>query len=284
MLLKSELCGLLALLFLVSACRDAKQEALALTECRKAEDCKDPNHCFGGTCVAPCERDADCAPSWLCSGRRDFGIAETRTYKFCRPATVEVGGSCKAVKDGCKKGLNCFKDQCKGPCEADKDCPGTERCLSIVIGGIVKQDELFKTCLPANEKEGQACDDYKEKMCARGLICLRGHCRKHCGGDEDCEAPKSCSAYSMPFNPSKRQYVYYCVAGTLKEGDACNADTDLPPEATCQRGLICDSKKKKCAELCESDGDCGKGRKCEGEEWEANVMVRWKNPTFRFCK
>jgi hypothetical protein len=235
--------------------------------------------------VAPCNGDTACASGWLCTGREDFGLADRKTYTYCRPAAVDAGGSCKAVKDGCKAGLNCFNDQCEGPCSADADCPDAERCLSVVVGFMYDAEKLFKLCVPANVNEGQICDDGKEQFCARGLTCLKGICRKPCGNDDDCDAPGSCSAFSMVLPaPGKRHNVYYCEAGTLNEGDACEVEWDLPPEKTCRRGLICDSAQKKCAVLCKAHEDCSDGRTCTGEEWDKNALTRLDEPHFRFCK
>lgn len=277
------LCGVVLLWGGLVGCKDAKKEAYELKPCSQG-GCTKPNRCLnsreGRVCIHPCSKDQDCPASMRCSGQHGgrFGISVQGS--FCRRSLVGVGGSCRALKDGCQKGLMCFDGQCTQPCKKDDQCPSNERCISFVTKRFgVQTGSGFRVCLKAEQKEDQACDSSK-LLCSRGLACMGKRCTKYCKNDQHCGPQKRChgAGYYQAYMVSiGKPDFYYCMQASLQAGASCQKGP-----FTCQYGLECISGL--CRKLCKSDDDCPGETSCQGRGWRNKYLAGIGNPDFLFCR
>lgn len=275
------LCGVL-ILWMLAGCKDAKKEAYELASCPKRGSCTKPNRCLrskeGRICVQPCAKDQDCPESMRCSGRHGgrFGISVQGS--FCRRALVDVGGSCVALKDGCRKGLMCFDSHCARRCKTDQQCADHERCIPFTRKNFTYA-VAFRVCLRSDQKEDAPCGGDKLR-CTRGLVCIDKRCTRPCKRDRDCGSKKRCEGAVYPQsylvgigNPS----YYYCMDASLSEGASCKKGP-----STCQYGLQCISGI--CRKLCKTDEDCQGETTCRGKAWKNKYVAGIGRPDYLFCK
>ena len=280
------LCFVLVGGLVVTGCENAEKQALKVVSCKSSRTCKKPNFCLrsrsGKFCVHPCKTDANCPKPMLCSGRHGgrFGLSDRGGY--CRRAAVGPGGSCRAIQDGCKKGLGCFRGLCRVQCKANRNCGKGERCVTISAKGLVRPGKrLFRACLKASVKEGGFCGK-GGRLCRRGLRCVSKRCVRLCRSHRGCSPLQKCAGaaykrYSVGIGkPSYR----YCIRATLRENAVCGG---RGRRVTCRRGMLCVNKR--CARLCRSNADCSGGRRCHGRGWRRKGFgLRTGKPDFRFCK
>lgn len=229
-------------------CKSAKEEAKTFKRCGQGRRCKSPNVCIrtgsrgDGVCIYPCKQDADCPKPFRCTG--GFKLSG-KSGRFCRRPSVDEGGACTRVQDGCKVGLRCFKDHCVRECSSDKGCPiKTTRCLKVVDttrdGKTGSQKGLYKGCVEAKQKHGQPCSRVGP-FCAQEHICYRGKCLHTCARDKGCPKGFICDGAFWTGTDAKRKQargtkpdIRYCRSAGGK-----NAACDLRRDKPCARGLSC---------------------------------------------
>ncbi len=83
---------------------------------------------------------------------------------------------------GCMPGLVCEDGLCRKVCGDTSDCPDDD--YTCQDGRCVKNT----TATP--RKEGESCS--AKQICAGGLECLDGICKKPCSGKNDCREGELC--------------------------------------------------------------------------------------------
>lgn len=235
-------------------CKSAKEEAKTFKRCGQGTRCKAPNVCIragsrgDGICIHPCKQESDCPKPFRCTG--GFKLSG-KSGRYCRRPSVDEGGACTRIQDGCKAGLRCFKDKCVRECGADKDCPiKTTRCLQVVDttrGGKTTKGSkkgLYKGCVEAKQKHNQPCSGVGP-FCAQEHICYRGKCLHTCNQDKGCPSGLICDgAFWKGADAARKQArgakpdIRYCRLAGGKNA-ACN----LRRGKTCARGLFCLSNR-----------------------------------------
>lgn len=134
----------LVLVMPVSACPDPC--VLTLSACNRSADCEGDNVCdiaaddevgcpvVGGLCIeGECGSDDDCDDG-ACCNRADH-VCTFLAESCAAPECVE--------DEDCKRDESCHSGTCRDRCQADFDCPGTERCGP---SGVCT-DELGTPCI-----------------------------------------------------------------------------------------------------------------------------------------
>lgn len=188
--------------------------------------------------------------------------------------------ACTIAKQNCNVGEACAaKDlSLAGACFAGfcdvvrQECPADQRCTHVRVGRIgVRQ------CVPSGTvNETGACAN--DSVCARGLRCVDGTCRRYCHETSHCGRSQVCSSFAVvapegeialtcrtfpacdPFGPAclvgqnctLLSNGPICLsAGTVAIGQPCSV-----PNAACAAGLQClvTNGQSRCEPLCNLDG------------------------------
>ncbi len=279
-------------------CKTAKEQAKTFKSCGHGSKCKSPNVCIRagsagrnkGICVYPCTRDEQCPQPFRCTGGYRLS---GKSGRYCRRPTVDEGGDCSRIQDGCKPAHRCFKSRCVLECKKLSDCPDLKkRCLQVVdtTRGSKGAKNLFRGCLGAKQTHGQRCAS-AGPFCARDHICYRRECIRTCVDDKGCAKGFICDgAFYRGVNARKNQAkgaepeVRYC-----RRAGGENAACDLHAGKTCARGLYCLSqrcrkiKRAKVGQPChESRGIfCAKAASCFGGKCRKQCKIDRECPKVR---
>jgi hypothetical protein len=232
-------------------CKTAKEQAKTFKACGKGSKCKSPNVCIRvgrsgeGICVYPCTRDDQCPQPFRCTGGYRLS---GKSGHYCRRPSVDEGGDCSRIQDGCMTDHRCFKNRCVLECTKLSDCPArTKRCLQVVDttrGGGKGAKNLFRGCLEAKQTHGQPCAS-AGPFCARDHICYRRKCIRTCADDKGCAKGFICDGAFYKGPDARRNQakgakpdVRYC-----RRAGGNNAACDLDAGKTCARGLYCLSRR-----------------------------------------
>jgi Putative metal-binding motif len=154
-----------------------------------------------------------------------------------------------SINSDCDSPLVCAFQSCHQQCDASRDCPDSELCVTSVRPHSVCQFPSEASCA-------------YNSQCVTGEVCARdGHCRDQCAADRDCIAGQVCASGACA-NPDE-----VASDGTLM----ANADRDAGAGTACQlssdcgnTGLIC--RQGYCGLQCREDIDCvppdGPGGSC----------------------
>jgi hypothetical protein len=233
--------------------------------CSRNKRCVKPQICLlrpqlsAGSCVHACSQDSQCGPGLACSGRFKTPVpAGQKSRRYCRRASVNVGGDCSRLTDGCKPGLQCAQDRtCVRACKIDGDCPADQRCkpVSVVRSFGRPSPPLYHACVSAAVKEGGVCSLGEHPRCGRGLRCHRNRCVKLCAADAGCGEGRVCDGRGTEaqVKPGAKPTAgfRYCRRAAA-QGQRCSKhwtrDVGCLPTLQCYRG--------RCRQPCTSDDDC----------------------------
>jgi len=282
---------LLGGLFQTTACDKNRQGQAGqppFLPCSQNKRCVKPQICLlrpqvsSGTCVHACRLDSDCAPSLACSGRFKGPRRNGQSPRsYCRRATVEVGGDCSRLTDGCKPGLQCAQGRtCVHACKVDADCPADQRCKPVPEARTFGRPAppLYHACVSAAVKEHGDCSTREHPRCGRGLRCHRNRCVKLCAGDTGCGEGRICDGRASepqvkPGAEPRRGFRYCRLAAS--QGKRCS--NHWSKDVGCQPGLQC--YRGRCRQPCSSHDDCPTNahRKLQCRR------RRWRKQSFRLC-
>jgi len=275
----------------VGACakdRQRQAERRPFQPCGRNKRCVKPQICLlrpqvsGGTCVHACRRDADCGPGLACSGRfQTPKRAEPRSRGYCRRASVDIGGDCSRLTDGCKPGLQCAEGRtCVRACKIDDDCPAHQRCEPVGKARTFGRPAppLYHACVKAVVKEGGVCSRVDHPRCGRGLRCHRNRCVRLCAADAACGEGRVCDGRGTETHlkpGAQASAVYRYCRRAAAQGERCSShwsrDVGCQPSLRCYRG--------RCRKPCTSHDDCPTNAhrklRCRRR--------RWRNHSLRLC-
>lgn len=256
--------------------------------CSRDKRCVKPQICLlrpqvtSGTCVQACATDGECAAGQTCTGRfqpdRHLGQPARR---YCRRASVDLGGDCSRLTDGCKPGLQCARGRtCVRACKVDTDCQRDERCEPVPEERTFGRPAppLYHACVKAAVKEGGACSHGAHPRCGRGLRCHRNRCVKLCAADAGCGTGRICDgrgtvAQVKPGAESSPGFRYCRRAAA--QGQRCSRHWSR--DVGCQEGLTC--YRGRCRQPCTSQDDCP-----AGDHRRLHCRTRrWRKQRFRLC-
>lgn len=208
--------------------------------------------------------------SRVCTPAGDAGI--------CGEADGEQGDSCAdGGQSDCVDGSLCLfngRDEayCSEVCRpAADDCPSGAYCFATGGGqGLCVQS--------GDIDDGEPCaDDFTG--CDEQLFCVEyqgeddpyAFCALQCERDRDCEDGQTCDPFGI------------CVeAGDGELGDPCVED-----RFSCGEDQFCvafGGRGARCSELCDSDGDCGSGSRCNFfAEGEGYCIPRGERRSGEYC-
>lgn len=134
-----------------------------------------------------------------------------------------------AINSDCDSPLVCAFQTCHQQCDASRDCPDSELCVTSVRPNAVCQFPSEATCA-------------YNSQCVPGEVCARdGHCRDQCTADRDCIAGQQCASGACA-NPAE-----VMADGTLAQstspdagaGTACQLSSDCGDTGlVCRQGLL----------------------------------------------
>ncbi len=142
--------------------------------------------------------------------------------------TRQINDPCDKT-NGCMPGLICEDGLCRKVCTDVNDCPDDSN-YSCQDGRCVKNTTA------APRKEGESCND--NQLCATGLDCQNGICKKPCTGKNDCLDGEICQ--NGKCIPEEK---------LPERGEPCTA------QGKCKAGLTC--IEQICQKECTLDEDCG---------------------------
>lgn len=233
--------------------------------CSRNKRCVKPQICLlqpdvsSGRCVQACGGDAQCGPGLACTGR--FHTPQkvgAKSRRYCRRTSVDVGGDCSLLTDGCKPGLQCAQGRtCVRACKVDGDCPTDQRCQPVPVVRSFGRPAppLYHACVKAAVPAGGVCSPGEHPRCGRGLRCHRNRCVKLCAADSECGAGRVCDgrgaeAQVKPGTEPIAGFRYCRLAAA--QGERCSnhrsRDVGCLPPLECHRG--------RCRLPCTSDDDC----------------------------
>ena len=218
-----------------------------------------------------CETDGDCGPCKICDDGDCVQVGCPEGYVYtggspccakrcdCDDPNCPTGQDCVRLND-----VDCYCNDCSGPCENDSDCEYGCEC-----------DEDTSNCIK------KTCDgpcDFAED-CAPGCGCFQGECVDcstltcdqcrlvsgcKCTDSETCE-PSGCD--SPCIEDSDCGYGCGCDFGgecVDCSSVSCDAHEDCPYGCYCDEGSsLC--KPNPCSKACISGDDCESGCKCGGD-------------------
>jgi hypothetical protein len=275
---------LLLSVLLATACNKDRQrqaERRLFQPCSRNRRCVKPQICLlrpqvaSGSCVHSCTRDADCGPGLTCTGRFQ---SPQRSGRYCRRASVDEGGDCSRLTDGCKPGLQCARGRtCVRACKVETDCPADQRCEPVPLVRTFGRPAraLYHACVKANVKEGGTCSHGQHPRCGRGLRCHRNRCVQLCAADAECGPGRLCDgrgaeAQVKPGASATPGYRYCRPAAA--QGERCSRYWSR--DVGCQPGLEC--YRGRCRQPCTSHDDCPSGAlrklRCRRRRWRKRMV------------
>ncbi|TNE45116.1 MAG: hypothetical protein EP343_28005 [Deltaproteobacteria bacterium] len=271
-------------------CDTAQNKCVSKNTCQSKKDCKDGLACIEEKCK-PCESNDDCGASSLCK------------EKSCIPGCEEdkdcaSGQSCINNKCGCSSAKDCPSSNYCSPAGACESCPGDEGCAvnELCINNVCRASAC-RTNKDCSTSEQNVCDSNKNKCvgclkrsdCTQGKVCKNQQCES-CQSDADCgDKTQACSNGGCVGKTCGRnaklnaQGECECLAGYVKEGDACEVQCRPDQIRDSQtRGCTCatgqEDFKNQCVAVCTSpqvrnttSGQC----QCPTgtEEWKSNSQL-----------
>lgn len=235
-----------------------------------------------GICVHACTQDNHCGPGLACSGRfQTPKRVGPKSRRYCRRASVDVGGDCSRLTDGCKPGLQCTQGRtCVRSCKIDADCPADQRCKPVGEARTFGRPSppLYHACVQAAVAEGGACSHGAHPRCGRGLRCHHNRCVKLCAGDAECGEGRACDGRGteaqLKPGAERSSGFRYCRQAAA-QGERCSSYWSK--DVGCQPGLKC--YRGRCRQPCTSHDDCPANAhrklRCRRR--------RWRKQRFRLC-
>ena len=190
--------------------------------------------CEAGLCkVAFCAKDSVCAANQWCTGVYAAGKGNYQGVCGTPDGSAKAPGQFCAVGTECASGV-CLGGLCRSYCQADADCPGSQKCLGAPVKGETSSATIgFAGVCQVVAGSGAACT-----------------------AQANCKAPgEICEAFIDAVSVAPR---YLCATGSSAGGAACGA-------AACPAGQICVSSAKGafCGLTCPGGtADCQAGASC----------------------
>ncbi len=283
---------LLLLLIGLGACEKSRQRQAAARSayqpCSRDKRCVKPQVCLlrpqvaAGTCVNACGRDQDCGPGLACTGRFQTPRgAGQKTRRYCRRASVDEGGDCSRLTDGCKPGLQCARGRtCVRACKENNDCQPDERCEPVPEKRTFGRPAppLYHACVKAAVKENGACSLGAHPRCGRGLRCYRNRCVKLCAADAGCGEGRVCDGRgkeaALKPGAEPPPGFRYCRRAA-EQGQRCSRHWSR--DVGCIDGLQC--YRGRCRKPCTSTEDCP----ASAHRKLRCITRRWRKQRVRLC-
>ncbi|MEE2756821.1 MAG: hypothetical protein VYA30_09165 [Myxococcota bacterium] len=209
------------------------------TGCQNSEQCPAGQLCDEATaqCRLACNADADCGPGRICNS--DNFCVET---SVCDSTSDCAGGETCDCQNRC---IPLTGVMCRGnlQCQADEYC-------DVCAGQCRSQVGQCGACFGDNACDSRSvCVGYRDEFAQTGRP--PGYCARQCQGNCDVVGPEyECRSISG---------VMACVprAGECAERQACQEDTDCPPDRFC-------NERAECQPGCSGDVSCPQGEVCQG--------------------
>ncbi|HZI15517.1 MAG TPA: carboxypeptidase regulatory-like domain-containing protein, partial [Myxococcus sp.] len=106
-------------------------------KCQQGASCQEVSG-SGAVCVAGCRASADCDAGFTCQGSQC--LPDAARFSGCQ-ALLQLNTPCDGDAvcrgQGLADGL-CVDGACTVPCDSDRDCPGSLRCLDSAAGRVCR--------------------------------------------------------------------------------------------------------------------------------------------------
>lgn len=224
------------------------------TACSGDADC-DPYACDGGTCLATCADDGDCASTSYCVG--DTCVPKRPLGAACTAANQCASGFCA---DGV-----CCDAACQGGCAAC-DQPSTGTCTIFAQGAAGDPGCSPFVCNGTSGACPTSCS--ADVDCAAGRYCNGTTCLAKKSQGASCNAANECLSGNCVDG-------FCCNTGCINACDACNLGgsqgTCLPrPDGSagvppCDP-YLCNGNIATCPSFCMTASDCIGGHYCGGSQ------------------
>lgn len=235
--------------------------------------CQSGEKCIDGACAKdPCDgvscQAGEVCVEGTCEGERCNASGVCKAGRVCDPNSNSckddpcASVTCPDPKQVCEFG------QCNNPpqCQFDKDCPGTQLCIS---GKCVAPTCTEESACAENElcSNGTCAKDPCEGVtCKEGEYCKAGKCVGTCAG-VFCPTGEKCVDGSCAADP--------CADKQCAAGEVCingNCVTNPCEQDSCRQGRLCSPEGRCVEDPCKgikcpngqtcSAGQCGGDRKC----------------------